>query len=78
MTLLSVSNPLSLCPSHLSNKWSAPKGCPYFFTTIPNLAFTLTALIFISALSVMTSFANSTACFSFILFEPCGFLHYCP
>lgn len=61
--------------SHFSSKWSTPKGCLYFFTAQPKFVFILTTLIFISALSIMTSFANSIVCFFFILFEICIFFN---
>lgn len=74
MTLLSLTTILSFCLSHLTSQTNGqyPKDAFISSLPIPNLAFTLTTPIFFSALSIMTSFVNSIACFSFYL-NPAAF-----
>ena len=73
---VSINHP-SLCLSHLISQTNGqyPKDSFISSLSTPNLVFTPSTLIFISALSGMTSFANSIARFFFILFESWSFLH---
>lgn len=65
MTLLSLSTILLPCLSHLISQTSGqyPKDAFISSLSTPNLVFSPSTLIFISALSGMPSFANSTARF---------------
>lgn len=66
--------PSFLSLSHLNSQTNNQYSKDAFISSlpIPNLAVTLTILIFISALSIMTSFANSIACF-FCSLNPVAF-----